>query len=53
MSSRHEPPIIPTEVIGNVTNIRDVLLKLVEEDHKVWASVVLHWSYKLLGEHNT
>lgn len=49
-SSRHEPPIIPPEVIENVTNIRDVLLMLVEEDHLVWAPVVLHWSYKLLGK---
>lgn len=49
VSSRHEPPIIPKEVIENVTSIRDVLLKLVEEDHLVWAPVVLHWSYKLLG----
>lgn len=50
-SSRHEPPVIPPEVIENVTNIRDVLLRLVEEDHLVWAPVVLHWSYKLLGKH--
>lgn len=48
--SRHDPPIIPPEVIENVTNIQSVLLKLVEEDHLVWAPVVLHWSYKLLGK---
>lgn len=49
-SSRLEPPIIAPEIIENVTNIRDVLLRLVEEDHMVWAPVVLHWSYKLLGK---
>ncbi|XP_050532909.1 integrator complex subunit 5 [Daktulosphaira vitifoliae] len=50
MSSRHDPPVIPQEVIENVTSIRDALLKLVEENHSIWCPVVLHWSYKLLGK---
>ncbi|XP_050437485.1 integrator complex subunit 5 isoform X2 [Adelges cooleyi] len=50
MPSRHEPLVIPQEVIKNVTNIRDALLKLVEENHLVWSHVVLQWSYKLLGK---